>query len=86
MGLFLDILTLPVLGGPKLVFCLARSLADRAMTEMLDEAPVRAELAEVQERYDAGEVEEEEYDLREKELLERLSSIRELKKALAEQQ
>jgi len=80
MGLLVDLVTLPVLGGPKLVHRLACSLADRAM----DEGPIRAELAEIQERYDAGEMEEEEYDRREKGLLERLNLVRELKKACEE--
>jgi hypothetical protein len=79
MGWLWDTLTLPVLGGPKLVHWLARTIAEEAKREQLDEGPVRAELLELQERYDAGVVSEEAYDREEGALLERLRAIRKQK-------
>lgn len=79
MGFLFDLLTLPVLGAPKMVQWLAEKLSEEAERESLDEGRVRGELLELQERYDAGEMEEQEYDRREKALLERLDAIREAK-------
>lgn len=84
MGL-LDLLTLPVLGAPKLVLWLARTLVEQAQRELLDEEGVRGQLLELQERYDAGELTEEEYDRHEATLLDRLKAIREVKEQRARQ-
>ena len=78
-NLLVDILTLPVLGVPRMVHWIARKLAEEWEHEELDEGRVRGELLELQQRYDAGEVQEEEYDRQERVLLERLSAIRETK-------
>ncbi|MFQ5873614.1 MAG: gas vesicle protein GvpG [Dehalococcoidia bacterium] len=74
-----DLLTLPVLGAPRMIHWMAKKLTEEAEQEYLDEGRVRGELLELQQRYDAGEVEEEEYDRQEKTLLERLNAIREFK-------
>ncbi|MEW6034237.1 MAG: gas vesicle protein GvpG [Chloroflexota bacterium] len=79
MGLILDLLTLPVLGAPRMVHWLSQTIVDQAERELLDEGRVQGRLLELQQRYDAGEVGDEEYDREERTLLERLSAIRELK-------
>ena len=79
MGLIF-LLTLPVLGAPRLVHWLATKSAEEAERELLDEESVRAALLELQQRYDAGDIEEEEYDRQERVLLERLNAIREFKR------
>ena len=62
-----------------MVHWMAKKFAEEAEHELLDEDRVRAELLELQTRYDLGEVSEEEYDERERVLLERLNAIREAK-------
>ena len=83
MGFLGDLLTLPALGAPRLVHWLARTLAEQAEWELLDEERVRGQLLELQERYDAGELTEEEYDRQEAILLDRLKAIREIKERRA---
>ncbi len=70
--MLLELLTLPVLGGPQLVHWLAGKVAEGAERELLDDGPVRAALLELQARYDLGEVQEADYDEQERALLERL--------------
>jgi len=79
MGFVFNLLTLPVLGPPRLAHWLARTIAEEANREHLDEGRVRGDLLELQQRYDAGELDEEEYDRQERGLLERLNIVRELK-------
>ncbi len=79
MSFILDLLTLPLLGAPRMVHWLATKMAEEAQREFLDEGRVRGELLTLQQRYDAGEIEAAEYDQRENALLERLNAIRELK-------
>jgi hypothetical protein len=79
MGLFLDLLTLPVLGAPRMVHWLAKKVTEEAERELLDEDRVRAQLLELQVRYDLGEVSEEKYAEVESVLVERLNAIREAK-------
>ncbi len=77
MGFLLfDLLTL---GGPSLVQWLATTLAQEAERELFDEGSVRGRLLELQARYEAGDLREEEYEEEESALLERLNAIRELK-------
>ena len=83
MGFLGDLLTLPALGAPRLVHWLARTLAEQAEWELLDEERVRGQLLELQERYDAGELTEEEYDRQEAIMLDRLKAIREIKERRA---
>ena len=56
MGIFTDLLTLPVLGAPRLVGWLAKTIGERAETELLDEEPIRGQLLDLQERYEAGDM------------------------------
>lgn len=79
--MILDWLTLPVLGAPRMVHWLARTIVEEAQRERLDEGRVRGELLELQGRLDAGEVDEAEYDRQEQALLERMDAIREELKA-----
>jgi len=79
MGLFLDLLTLPVLGAPRMVHWLAKKVTEEAEGELLDEDRVRAQLLELQTSYDLGEITEEEYERQEKVIVERLNAIREAK-------
>jgi len=79
MGLFLDLLTLPVLGAPRMVHWVAKKVTEEAEREVLDEDRVRGQLLELQTHYDLGEITEEEYDEQESILMERLNAIREAK-------
>jgi len=62
-----------------MVHWLAKKAAEEAERELLDEDRVRAQLLELQTRYDLGEVSEKDYDEQERVLVERLSAIREAK-------
>lgn len=79
MGFLFDLLTLPALGGPRLVQWLATILDQEAEQEAMDEGRVGGALLELQARYEAGQLGEEEYDAEESVLLERLNTIRESK-------
>lgn len=79
MNLVFDVLTAPVLGPIKGIQWLAKEIAQEAERQYLDEGRVRAQLLELQARYDLGEVSEEEYDQQETALLEWLNTIREMK-------
>ena len=81
-----DLLTSPVLGAPRMVCWLANKLIQEAEHQLLDEGRVRAELMELQTRYDLGEVNEEEYDQQEIVLMEQLNAIREAKAERDQQQ
>lgn len=83
MGSFLDLLTLPVLGPARLVHWLSRTVAEEAQREFLDEGRLRGALLELQQKYDAGELDENEYDSLEKTLMEQIAAIREFKEQLA---
>ena len=62
-----------------MVHWLAKKVTEEAERELLDEDRVRAQLLELQTRYDLGEVSEEEYEKQENTLVERLNAIREAK-------
>ncbi|MEK7777310.1 MAG: gas vesicle protein GvpG [Chloroflexota bacterium] len=81
MGLLTNMLTLPVMGAPRLVSWLARTIAQEAQRTAMDEGPVRDQLLKLQELYDAGVLAEEEYDRQEGALLEHLNAVRELRRA-----
>ncbi|MBF8267909.1 MAG: gas vesicle [Dehalococcoidia bacterium] len=85
MGIFGDLLTLPVLGAPRLVVWLAKAVGERAEAELLDEEPVRSQLLDLQERYEIGDMTEDEYERQETALLERLNNIREWKERRGDQ-
>ncbi|MBW8817218.1 MULTISPECIES: gas vesicle protein GvpG [unclassified Streptomyces] len=71
MGLIGEVLLLPfapVRGSGWVI----RQVLNEAERLYYDPATVRAELAQLEERLDAGEIDEEEFDRQEDELLERL--------------
>jgi len=76
VGLITRLLTLPVTGAPLLIERLATLLAEEADRERLDDGSVRGELLSLQERLDAGELSEAEYDRAELRVLRRLKEIR----------
>jgi len=78
-NLLLDVLTLPVLGAPRLVVWIAQKTLEAAHREMFDEGAVQGQVLDLQMRYDLGEMGEEEYLQQEAALLERLRVIREAK-------
>lgn len=79
MGFIFDMLTFPAMGPIRGVHWLARTVLEQAEREYFDEGRVRAELLELQARYDLDEVGEEDYAKQESILLERLNAIREAK-------
>ena len=79
MGFILGLLTMPLLGGPRLVHWMASTILEEAQAGDLDEGSIRSELLLLQWRLDAGAVEEDEYDRQEKVLLDRLTTVRKLK-------
>lgn len=62
-----------------MVHWIAKKVTEEAEREVLDEDRVRAQLLELQTRYDLGEISEENYAEQEKILVERLNAIREAK-------
>jgi hypothetical protein len=79
----LRLLTLPIsapIAGIR--YCLEK-VAEVAEREMWDEEPVREELILANEAFEKGRLSEEEFRVRETELLARLREIREHRKALA---
>lgn len=76
MGLIANVLTLPLLGAPKLAAWLANKIAEEVGQLSDSSADIRGELLELQQRYDTGTVEEQEYDMQEAVLLERLRNSR----------
>lgn len=79
MGFVFDVLTSPILGPIRGINWLAKTVHEQAEHEYFDEDRVRAQMLELQARYDLDEVSEEDYDKQETILLERLNAIREAK-------
>ena len=77
MGFLSSLLTLPVSGPFRGAVWIARKLAEQAEHEMYDEGAVRAQLQELELRFDLKEIDEEEYLAAEEGLLARLRMIRE---------
>jgi hypothetical protein len=73
------LLTLPVMGAPRLVRSLAGLVDDEVQRQLLDEDALRGELLDLQERFDIGLIGEGEYEQREARVLERLEAARALK-------
>ncbi|MFD3533763.1 gas vesicle protein GvpG [Streptomyces sp. NPDC058664] len=78
MGLLTQLLTLPV-APVRMATWVARQVVDRAEEEYYDPAPVWRELADLERRLLEGELDQEEFDLREDELLDRLKEIEEFR-------
>ncbi|AUY47892.1 gas vesicle protein GvpG [Streptomyces sp. CB01881] len=75
MGLFTQILTLPLAPVRGTVWVLER-VVEAAEDEYYDPAPVERELAALERALLAGDIDEETFDRREDELLDRLDEIR----------
>ncbi|MGJ5831280.1 gas vesicle protein GvpG [Streptomyces ossamyceticus] len=71
MGLITEVLLLPFAPVRGSLWAVRQVLAE-AERQYYDPAAVRAELARLEQRLDAGEIDEEEFDRLEDELLERL--------------
>ncbi|MCG2675921.1 gas vesicle protein GvpG [bacterium] len=71
-----DILLAPI----KLVKWVGEKLHEQARGELTDKSKIQEELLDLQMRLEAEEITEEEYDKREKELMERLNAIEEAEK------
>ena len=75
MGLISALLTLPLAPVRGTVW-IAERVAEQAEQELGDEATIRRRLADLQMRYDTGEIDEEEHAAGEDELLARLARAR----------
>ncbi|MFF8846350.1 gas vesicle protein GvpG [Streptomyces sp. NPDC015127] len=75
MGVFTQLLTLPLAPVRGVVWVVERVL-EVAENEYYDPAPVQRALAELERQLLAGEIDEETFDRREDELLDRLQEIR----------
>ncbi|MFB8170298.1 gas vesicle protein GvpG [Kitasatospora purpeofusca] len=75
MGLITQILTLPLAPVRSTVWVLER-VVETAENEYFDPAPVERELAGLEAALLAGEIDEETFDRREDELLDRLDEIK----------
>ncbi|MFI6490037.1 gas vesicle protein GvpG [Streptomyces sp. NPDC050564] len=75
MGLFTQLVTLPIAPVRGAGWVVERVL-EEAENVYYDPAPVHRELAELERRLLAGEIDEETFDRREDELLDRLEEIR----------
>lgn len=75
MGLFTGLLTLP-LAPVRGTMWIAEQLAAQAARELGDETAIRRQLAELEARFELGEITDEEYAEAEGELVERLMAAR----------
>ncbi|MET7617931.1 gas vesicle protein GvpG [Streptomyces sp. NPDC005408] len=75
MGLLTQLLTLPLAPVRGAVWVVDRVL-EAAENEYYDPAPVQRELAELERQLVAGDIDEETFERREDELLDRLEEIR----------
>ncbi|MFC9585637.1 gas vesicle protein GvpG [Streptomyces yangpuensis] len=78
MGLLTYLLTLPV-APVRAVTWVAQRVVEQAEEEYYDPAPVWRELADLEQMLLNGEIDQEEFDLREDELLDRLTEIAEFR-------
>ncbi|MGW7367022.1 gas vesicle protein GvpG [Streptomyces sp. NPDC054841] len=75
MGLLTQIATLPLAPVRGVAWVMERVL-EAAENEYYDPAPIQRELAELEAELEAGHIDEETFDRREDELLDRLEEIR----------
>ena len=75
----LDVLTLPVLGVPRLVQWIAEKLVEEVERQEFDEDKLQGALLDLQIRHELGEIGDGEYAGEETDLLNRLSYIRQIK-------
>ena len=77
--LLANILTFPILGAPRMVYWVAKKLAEAAEQDEMDEGKLQGELLELQIRYEMGEINDDDYAEQETAILDRLSAIRRAK-------
>ena len=77
--ILLDVLTLPVLGIPKLLYWIAGKIAEEVERQELDEEKLQGQLLDLQMRHELAEIGDAEYSREETALLNRLSYIRQIK-------
>lgn len=75
----LGVLTLPILGAPRLVHWIASKAAEEVEREAFDEEKLHGQLLDLQMRYELGEIGDMEYSREEAALLDRLNYIRQMK-------
>ncbi|MFF0291602.1 gas vesicle protein GvpG [Streptomyces sp. NPDC005262] len=75
MGLFTQLATLPLAPVRGVAWVMER-VVETAENEYYDPAPIERELAELERALLAGDIDEETFDRREDELLDRLDEIR----------
>jgi hypothetical protein len=75
MGLLTTLLSAPVAGPAKGAWWLAQRLHEAALAERDDPASIRAALADLERRLDAGEIDEPAFEAEEERLLDRLEAI-----------
>ncbi|MGW3916774.1 gas vesicle protein GvpG [Streptomyces sp. NPDC005070] len=75
MGLFTQLVTLPLAPVRGVAWVMDRVL-EAAEDEYYDPAPIRLQLADLERQLNAGEIDEETFDLIEDQLLDRLEEIR----------
>lgn len=85
MGLLFKALTFPVLGPVFGVTWIAEKVAEQAEHEFYDETTVRKALMELEQSYDLGEIDAEQYAECEEALLERMRAIHEYMKSQREE-
>jgi hypothetical protein len=78
MGLLSRLFTLPIAPVEAVVWA-AHRIAEKAEDEYYDPAPVRRELADLERRLLRGEIDQDTFDLREDELIDRLMEIAEFR-------
>ncbi|MFI0988544.1 gas vesicle protein GvpG [Streptomyces exfoliatus] len=79
MGLFSGLLTLPIAPVRAVVWA-AQQVAEKAEDEYYDPAPVWRELADLERRLLNDEIDQDTFDRREDELIDRLDEIAEFRR------
>lgn len=77
MGLLTDVVFAPAVGPLKGLLWLARVIEEQAERTLYDESLLRAALLELEQRFEAGEISEADYEREEEVLLARLKIARE---------
>lgn len=77
--LLLNVLTSPVLAGPRLVHWIAGKIVEEVERQEFDEAKLQGQLLDIQIRHELGEIDDEECAREERRLLNRLNYIRNTK-------
>ncbi|MDQ0346110.1 gas vesicle protein GvpG [Ancylobacter vacuolatus] len=77
MGMLTDVVFAPAVGPLKGVLWLARIIAEQAERTLYDEGVIRAALLDLEQKLEAGDIDEDAYETQETVLLERLKIARE---------